>query len=44
MKQWLRFEACRVIRDLRLVLDPNGNAIASQNKETRVAKEGTPDM
>ena len=44
LKKGLKFEDCRVNHDLRVVLDPNGNIIASQRKETWVAKEGPPDM
>ena len=44
LKKGLKFEDCRVNHDLRVVLDPNGNIIASQRKETWVVKEGPPDM
>ena len=44
LKQGLKFKECRVNRDLRVVLDPNGNVIASQSKETWEAKQGPPDM
>ena len=40
LKKGLKFEDCRVNRDLRVVLDPNENIIGSQSKETWVAKEG----
>ena len=42
MKKKVSFDVCKVNRELRIVMDPNGEIIASQDKTTWEATLGPP--
>ena len=43
MTKKLSFDVCKVNRELRIVMDPNGEIIASQDKTTWEATLGPPN-
>ena len=43
MKKKVSFDVCKVNRELRIVMDPNGEIIASQDKTTWEATLGPPN-